>query len=53
MLLGALLAKRHCAQRLGVLTDLTPPAGRSIQQLSEQLGAPGHEENGVKLRLSE
>jgi hypothetical protein len=51
-LLGALHAKRHCALRFGILSDLTPPTARRIDHFG-QLGDPDHEENGVKLWLRE
>ena len=52
-LLGALLAKRHCAWRFGILSDLTPPPGQAVHPLSLDFRKPDHEENGVKLWLME
>ena len=52
-LLGALLAKRHCAWRFGILSDLTPPAAQAVHPLSRDFREPDHEENGVKLWLME
>lgn len=52
-LLGALVAKRHCAWRFGILSDLTPPAGQAVHPLSANVREPDHEENGVKLWLIE
>jgi hypothetical protein len=52
-LLGALLAKMHCAWKFGILGDLTPPAARAVHHVEPNLGQADHVENGVTLWLIE